>query len=145
MGAGLALLFTAAPLNAAEPIEDTVKASLENYILAWNEPDESTRRELLTGHWTTAGTYTDPSGYAEGLEGLVTHIGGFLGNPQFKGFSIVRTSGIDIHHRSFRFTWEMRNTSGAAVTAGMDYGEFDEQGRITKIVGFFGPYPELEK
>jgi len=145
IGAGLALLLTAAPLNAAEPIEDTVEASLENYILAWNEPEEAKRRELLTDHWTSAGTYTDPSGHAEGLEGLVTHIGGFLDNPQFKGFAIVRTSGIDIHHQSFRFTWEMRNASGQVLTAGIDYGEFDDQGLITKIVGFFGPYPELEK
>jgi len=143
-GTVFALMLTGFPLSAAETAQDSVKASLTNYLLTWNEPDEAKRRELLIGHWTTSGTYTDPSGHAEGLEGLVAHVGEFKSNPQFKGFSIVRTSGIDIHHRSFRFSWEMRNPDGKILTAGIDYGEFDDEGRITKIVGFFGPFPKME-
>ncbi|PCJ52955.1 MAG: hypothetical protein COA73_15825 [Candidatus Hydrogenedentota bacterium] len=143
-GTALVLIVAVFPINAAEPAEDRVKASLAKYLLAWNEPDEAKRRELLTGHWTTSGTYTDPSGHAEGLEGLVAHIGEFKSNPQFKGFSIVRTSGIDIHHQSLRFNWEMRTPNGKILTAGIDYGEFDDEGRITKIVGFFGPFPKME-
>jgi len=130
--------------NAQTNPEKQVLKSLDNYFLAWGEPDDDKRRALLTGSWAENGTYTDPGAHAEGLEALVEHIGGFLSNPQLKGFSIQQTSGIGVHHRSFRFTWEMRGPTGNVLTPGIDYGEFDDEGRITKIVGFFGPFPKLK-
>ena len=129
--------------DAATPAE-RAKASLQNYVKAWNEPDTEKRKALLKTTWTEGGTYTDPSAHVEGRDALVAHIEGFLSNPQFKGFSIVRASDIDLHHQVFRFEWEMKDPSGNTVTAGIDYGEFNEDGAITKIVGFFGPFPELK-
>lgn len=123
--------------------QETVKQSLEHYFQAWNEADEVQRRAHLEAGWAEDATYTDPSADVAGREGLVKHIAGFLGSPQFKGFSIVRVTGIDIHHRSFRFGWEMRDAEGKTTSVGIDYGEFDDNGMITKIVGFFGPMPEL--
>jgi hypothetical protein len=38
----------------------------------------------------------------------------------------------------------MKDSSGAAMVTGMDYGEFNNDGKITKIVGFFGPFPKLK-
>ncbi len=72
------------------------------------------------------------------------HIGAFKSNEQFQGFSIDQSTGIDVHHQSFRFGWEMKDPSGNTVTPGIDYGEFDSDGHITKIVGFFGPFPEMK-
>jgi hypothetical protein len=129
--------------KAAAPI-DTAKASLKSYFKAWNEPDAKKRTELLEAAWVENGTYTDPGADVEGRAALVEHIGQFLSDPQFKGFSIVQASEIDFHHRSFRFRWEMKDPTGKAIISGMDYGEFNNDGAITKIVGFFGPFPELE-
>jgi hypothetical protein len=129
--------------EAASPA-DTAKASLANYIKAWHEPDAKMRKALLNTAWAEKGTYTDPSAHVDGRDALVAHIDRFLSNPQFKGYSIVRTSEIDFHHQVFRFEWEMKDSSGNTVTAGMDYGEFNEDGVVTKIVGFFGPFPELK-
>lgn len=130
-------------VQAASPAE-TAKASVKTYIEAWGETDTKKRKALLGTAWAEKGTYTDPSADVDGREALVAHIEGFLSNPQFKGFSIVRTSEIDIHHQVFRFQWAMKDPSGKTVTAGFDYGEFDKDGVITKIVGFFGPFPELK-
>ena len=129
--------------EAASPA-DTAKASLNNYFKAWNEPDAEKRKALLETAWTEKGTYTDPSADVDGRDALVAHIGRFRSNPQFKGYSIVQASEIDFHHQVFRFEWEMKDASGNTVTAGMDYGEFNEDGAIVKIVGFFGSFPELK-
>ena len=126
-------------LDAAE----TAKKSLEHYFQAWNENDEGKRRAHLEAGWAEDATYTDPSAHVEGHDALVAHIGGFLSDPQYDGFSIVRVSAIDIHHSVFRFQWEMRDAEGNTVVPGIDYGEFNEEGKITKIVGFFGPFQPI--
>lgn len=143
--AGAILLAGRGGTLAADAPEVIVKESLNHYFAAWNETDEAARRAHLEKGWAESATYTDPTADVHGREALVKHIGGLLSNPQFKGFSIVRSSGIDVHHRSFRFQWEMKDPSGNVVTPGIDYGEFDESGMITKIVGFFGPYPAKEE
>lgn len=121
------------------------RASLENYFKAWGEADDAARRKLLEAGWAESGTYTDPSAHVEGREALVKHIGGFKKDAKANGMTIVRSSGIQFHHNSFRFQWEMRGPDGKPGMPGMDYGEFDDQGKITKIVGFFGPFPPMEK
>ena len=130
--------------RAEVSLAEKARASLDLYFQAWAESDEAARRALLEQAWADDGTYTDPSAHVEGREALVQHIGDFKSNEQFKGFRIEQSTGIDIHHQSFRFGWEMKDPSGNVVTPGIDYGEFDREGRITKIVGFFGPFPEME-
>ena len=124
---------------------DEMKNHLKSYFAAWNEPDEAKRAAHLESAWAESGIYTDPTAYVEGRAGLVKHIGGFLGSPQFKGFHITPTSGADFHHDKARFSWKMTNAEGATVTEGVDFVEFDKDGRIMKIVGFFGPLPALEQ
>jgi hypothetical protein len=120
------------------------RASLENYFQAWNEPDATKREALLTPSWAEDGTYTDPTVHLDGRSALVNHIEGFISNPQSSKFSIERASEVDFHHNSFRFAWEMRDDKGNVLTPGIDYGEFNDEGQITKIVGFFGPMPKLK-
>ena len=142
----LCLMFALNPSQGESAVTPAEKAkeSLEHYFQAWNTPDEAARRAHLEAGWAENATYTDPTADVHGREALVKHIAGFLGNPAMKGYSIVRVTGIDVHHRSFRFSWEMRDPSGKTLTPGIDYGEFDDNGMITKIVGFFGPFPAME-
>ncbi len=128
----------------AAPPTDKASAALQNYFKAWNEPDTEKRAALLQSAWTENGTYTDPTAHVEGRDALVAHIGGFLSDPQFKGASLQQKSEIDFHHHTFRFEWTMNDASGNPIVVGMDYGEFNDDGAITKIVGFFGPFPELK-
>ncbi len=109
------------------------------YGAAWNEPDDAKRAALLERAWTDDGVYLDPTGSAEGRDALVTHIGGF--QTTMPGHTIDMTSGVDEHDRVFRFAWVMRN-AGGDVLEGMDYGELADDGRISRIVGFFGPFPD---
>ena len=134
-------LAAVAPSYADAKPEEQALQSLQTYFQAWNEPVAAKRDALLNQCWADNAEYTDPGTHAKGRTALSVEIGKFLGNEQLKGFSIVPASDIDVHHRVFRFEWEMRDADGNTVTPGMDYGEYDDQGRITKIVGFFGPFP----
>jgi hypothetical protein len=111
------------------------------YGAAWNEPDEGRRRELLEQGWADDGVYCDPTASVAGRDALVAHIGGF--HDQLPGVRIELTSQVDEHHGWLRFAWTMVGADGATLTEGFDVGELAEDGRLRRIIGFFGPFPPL--
>jgi hypothetical protein len=109
---------------------------VSTYAAAWNEPDEEKRRQLLERAWTDEGTYMDPQSSAAGRDALVALIGAF--RQRFQGTRTELRSNVDEHHRLLRFAWSMVGPGGP-VLEGMDFGELAEDGRLRRIVGFFGP------
>jgi SnoaL-like domain len=107
------------------------------YTSAWSEPDRVLRQQLLARVWAEDGTYTDPTAHVTGRKELVDHIGGFF--KQFPGAHFVVTSGIDAHHQGLRFTWRMVLADGTVHVEGIDFGELSPDGKLHRIVGFFGP------
>ncbi len=139
LGASAAFAQPRLDKAAQAKVDETVAA----YGAAWNEPDIAARRELLEKAWAAGGTYTDPTVHLEGREALVQHISGFLkGLP---GARIVPTSHADLHHGVLRFSWRILKPDGSTLSDGMDFGELDADGRIKRIVGFFGAFAPLER
>jgi hypothetical protein len=98
--------------------------------------------EMLEEAWAEHGVYSDPTAEVHGRQALSDHIAGF--RAQMQGAVLSLTSAVDVHHRQhLRFTWKIANPSGETLAAGMDYGELDDEGRLVRIVGFFGPFSEL--
>ena len=106
------------------------------YTGAWCEPDRARRQQLLERAWAEDGTYSDPAAHVVGRMALVDHIGGFF--EQFPGARIELASGIDSHHEKLRFTWCMLLADGKVYVEGMDFGELCTDGKLHRIVGFFG-------
>jgi SnoaL-like protein len=119
-----------------------IDATVAAYAAAWNEPDEAARRHLLETAWAATGAYTDPTAHVEGREALVQHITGFLKSSP--GARIVATSRTDSHHGALRFSWRLIRADGTTID-GMDFGQLDGEGRLTRIVGFFGPFVPLDR
>ncbi len=117
----------------------STQETVEAYGVAWNEGDEAARKRLLDKSWADGGTYTDPQSHAEGRDALSAVISGF--QRQMADARIVATSGVDTHHGCLRFTWKVEGANGATLMEGIDFGELAEDGRIKRIVGFFGPPP----
>jgi hypothetical protein len=130
----------ARPDPAAQARIDEVVAA---YGAAWNEPDLAARQRLLEKAWSATGTYTDPTVHLEGRDALAQHIAGF--QKGLPGATIVPTSHADLHHGRLRFTWRLVKGDGSTLTEGIDFGELDAEGRIQKIVGFFGPVKPLDR
>jgi SnoaL-like domain len=117
-----------------------VTATIDAYLGSLDEADDAKRADLVAQAWAEDGRYTDPlqelNGHAElaSMQGVVQHT--------YPGASFRRTSGIDAHHESVRFDWELVHPDGSLVVAGIDVGRLGPDGKLTSIVGFFGDLPE---
>ena len=116
-------------------------ALVDAYGRSWNEPDEAVRRQLLESAWSDDGTYCDPTTMVQGRDELLAHIAGF--RDAFPGGAIETTSNVDDHHGWFRFAWRMVDGEGNVAVDGFDVGSVGGDGRIDRIVGFFGPFPSV--
>lgn len=116
-----------------------VIAVVDGYLSAYSEPDEAKRDALIAEVWADDGQLIDPPLAGEGHRGISEMATTMQG--QFAGHAFVRTTGIDVHHQQLRYGWELVGPGGQVAVAGMDVGEVAEDGRLRRIVGFFGELP----
>ena len=114
-------------------ITETVDSHLEAYTLA----DANRRRTLVAENWNPAGELTDPPlagrGHAE-ISGLTDVVLAHYGGHRFE-----RTTAVDAHHDFARYEWNLVAPDGTVAVSGTDFVQFDEAGKLLRIVGFFGP------
>ena len=118
-----------------------VEAAVRAYCAAWVEPDDTARKQLLEQAWSADGTYQDPTTELAGRAALDAHIAGM--HQRMPGWRIEQTSAADHHHGMIRFTWRLVDGDGKLVVEGIDFGELDGDGRLRRIVGFFGAPAEM--
>jgi hypothetical protein len=129
---------TASAQDAASK-QQQLKHALSAYGQAWSADDAAQRAKLLAGIWDDSASYTDPTADVKGTAGLLSVIEAF--HKQFPGARLVPVSSADLHHGQFRFAWKAVGADGSTVVDGMDFGELGPDGKLRKIVGFFGPLP----
>jgi SnoaL-like domain len=117
-----------------------VTTTVDTYIDMWNEADPGKRAELIGQAWTDDARYVDPLLEADGHDGLSAMVAGV--HDQFPGHRLRRVSGVDAHHSLVRFGWELAAPDGEVTVAGIDVGIVADDGRLTRIAGFFGDLPE---
>jgi hypothetical protein len=105
------------------------------YCAAWGERDVDRRRQTLERVFDANGTYTDPTGHAESRTALIERITAHL---QKRPGTQILCSFADLHHGMLRFTWKMVGADGKTLIEGIDFGEVAADGKLKKIVGFFG-------
>ena len=119
---------------------ETIIANVFAYVAAWNEPDAAARLNILESCWADDACYIDPNVEMKGRIALCDHISKVqAGRP---GARIEMMSGIDLHHHVVRFLWRLLRADESAGDISIDFGEVDADGRLTKIVGFFGEAPK---
>ena len=109
------------------------------YCAAWSAADRAERDRLLERVWAPDGTYLDQGNTrTEGRAALSDAIGRML--QRYPG-AHFRCSGAHTHHDVMRFAWVVLGGDGKQLLDGMDFAELAPDGRIRRIVGFFGPLP----
>jgi hypothetical protein len=110
----------------------TIDLHLEAYALA----DRDRREALVAAGWNIAGVLLDPPltgrGHAEisGLADIVlTH---------YAGHHFQRITTVDAHHGFARYGWNLVGPDGIVAVSGTDFVEFDDDGKLLRVVGFFG-------
>ena len=123
-----------------EAVPEPAVANVLDYVAAWNEPDAATRLKILERCWAGDGAYVDPNVELRGRSALCEHISKVqAGRP---GARLEMMSGVELHHHVVRFLWRLVRADGRAGETSLDVGEVDADGRLTKIVGFFGEPPK---
>jgi hypothetical protein len=112
---------------------DVIDAHLEAYALA----DTDRRDALVAANWNADGELLDPPLEGRGRAEISALADAVLAH--FPGHRFVRTTAVDAHHGFARYEWELVGPDGAVAVSGTDIVQFDEDGKLLRIVGFFGP------
>jgi hypothetical protein len=78
--------------------------------------------------------YTDPLVQANGWDELLAYMLDF--HRQLPGAHFVTEQFIEHHQRSIA-RWKMMNVDAIAIGDGVSYAEYDLQGRLVAMTGFF--------
>ncbi len=143
LGGSVLAAWDEAPLVQDWPVEGAGLRAAWHVLLepvsyrgdAWSETDPARRRALLQRAWAPDAVYCDPLDHVVGREALSAHIGAF--QESIAGGSIAVTAEAVRHHDSAHFPWSIADATGATVLTGFDVVQLDEQGRITRLTGFF--------
>lgn len=115
----------------------SVTQSLDLFGKAWNEPDAAKREALINEAWIENGEFMDPVNQIKGRKNLLLIITDFV--TRYPGAEVIQTSTIDQHHSVYRASWKIILANGEPLIEGTDFGEFNKDGKITRVTSFFGP------
>ena len=115
---------------------------VDTHLAAYCEPDTAKRAELVAAVWAPDGELLDPPLTASGQEELVAITDAVLAH--FPDHRFRRTSACDEHHGYVRYEWELVASDGSVAVAGTDVVQLSADGRLARVVGFFGPVPPLD-
>ncbi len=105
------------------------------YGQAWLETDPARRLALLERAWTDDAVYCDPVDRVAGRAALADHIAAT--QAALPGGRVAVTTEPVRHHDSAFFRWTMTDGGGATVLTGFDVVQLDDDGRISRLTGFF--------
>ncbi len=118
----------------------SVDAVLASYERAWNASGEDERRRLLEASLTDDCELVEPRGRFAGREAILERISGFA--QRFPGARVEITTTVDEHNSLARYGWKIVDRDGTLVLDGIDVVERSDDGRLRKVVMFFGPLQE---
>jgi hypothetical protein len=134
---------TTTPTTTAPATETTVElaaALVDAHLAAFSAPDAPTRRALIEQAWAPTGHFADPLFAATGhdeIDALAASVPGLYPDHVF-----TRTSGIDLHHDHARYGFAFTGPDGTVVVDGVEVAQIGAEGRLVRVIGFFGPIPE---
>jgi hypothetical protein len=115
---------------------DTLTRLLDLHLAAYCEPDPARRSTLVAQAWSEDGSLIDPPFDGTGHEAICAMADGVLAH--YPDHTFRRTTAIDAHHTFARYGWALVAPDGSVAVAGTDVVELAGDGRLGRIVGFFG-------
>lgn len=112
---------------------------VDAHLAAYSEPDADRRLAAIRAIWNLEGRLVDPPIESSGHAGISDQAAAL--QAQFPGHRFERSTALDLHHHFVRYGWRLLDPAGRPVLAGVDFMDLDVDGRIGRVVGFFGDPP----
>lgn len=106
----------------------------ENYTATWKMTDRAARMAAFADVLAEGAVYTDPLMRAGSWDELIDYMEQF--HQQVPGGHFV-TTGFASHHQKSLARWDMKSGDGATIGKGASYGEYDAEGKLLSMNGFF--------
>lgn len=117
----------------------TLEEVVDTHLAAYCEPDGARRLAAIRSVWSPQGRLVDPPFEARGHENISDQAATLLA--QFEGHRFERSTVVDAHHDVLRYGWRLVDSTGKAAVEGVDILDLDTDGKIARVVGFFGAQP----
>lgn len=118
-----------------------VDAIIGKYDKTRNISDVVRLRQLLEEALTEDCELVEPRGRFVGREAIVERISGF--HSRFPGARVDITTNVDEHNGFGRYEWRIVDGAGSSLLNGTDVVERTADGRLRRIVMFFGQLEPL--
>ena len=113
-----------------------IERMIDQHLAAYCDADPARRAVAIREIWTADGRLVDPPLEARGHQGIADQAATLLS--QFPQHRFERSTPVDAHHGFLRYGWRLLGPDGAKVLEGVDFAEQDVDGRLARVVGFFG-------
>ena len=110
---------------------------IDTHLAGYCEPDAGARARLLASSWSPDGELIDPPFDGAGHDGIAGLVDAVLSH--FPGHVFRRSTAVDAHHDFARYGWELVAPDGSVPVSGVDFAQLAADGRLQRVVGFFGP------
>jgi hypothetical protein len=113
-----------------------IEKIINNYLSAWNASDQE-ERSLLIAQIIAEDCFYADAHLPEPLIGKELHAR-FVNQfrDKFPELSLQLASSPDSHHDFFRFAWKLVKSDDIVFAKGSYFGEVNQQGKISKLIGF---------
>jgi len=106
----------------------------ETYVLSWKIENSDDKKTLFSKCLTADCVYHDPITKTQGWEELSAYMQEF--HKQIAGGYFATTEFFSHGHKSVA-KWEMRDGNDIVLGNGISYGEYNHDGRLYEMTGFF--------
>lgn len=128
-------------MEPIQPFAREIEAAVLNYVQAWNTNLPETVDHLLARCFAVDGVVHSNFERIEGRAGLSRRIKAWRQqNPKNRA---VFTTGIEQHHRFFRFAGIVYDADNKPYSPAVDVGEIGDDGLIKQIITFHLEMPPV--
>ncbi len=115
---------------------EQVKQNWQKYVSVWSETDRAKRNQIIDQIMDANSTYTDPMTEEPlaGHEALSSYIEST--QEMFPGVHF-KIKQVIFHHGVSLADWDMCDGNNNVIAPGNSYVEYNNEGRLTREVGFF--------
>ena len=122
--------------------QSKIEHSINLYVAAWNVEGLDNIKFALTAFWTDETTYIDyKTPLTTGIDELADLIQ--QSHEMMPGRTFSTVTRVDAHNNTGRYIWRLHPVDAPTVD-GMDFIEFNNDGFITRIVGFLKPLEPVD-